>query len=640
MRRADAWAALLLASATIAGGAWAQPYDDETDDEDDKPAEPAKPAAPASKAEPEPKAEVADDADKEDEEEEEEGTFGIAGLDIKWGVHLQSDLRFRVEDKGVGNWYDRRELPKGVDRNQNQIGLRVDATYGRVAAHIDLDFVIYGYSREVDSLDDLSFGEEVSPFRFDAHKAYIQVKDLFVDGFDLSIGQMTELWGMGDQFNPTNNLSADTVEDVLRFGDQQGNFMVKLDYWIDEDWALTGVLVPIFKPALLPPSAQLALARVDRLPLNDEFLRWRIESEQAAAAGNLIGYPTIVKSASIELPDKSFENMQVGYRIAGTIAGQDVALSYYNGRTDFPVAKHNHTRQNAGERCNPDDASQCIKGLLETEVTLHYPRMHVYGFNMAGEIGWLKAAAEDVFNSIGYRIEAALIVPERVDLEITNDALDLGLTNVAAGPYDFEGRPSTVVDSTPFGKWSFGLDYTFNKYLYANVQWVHGFPDEYGAGDVFTNSFRDAAADKRYAVRESGVTSDETTTALSCALPRDGTKCAREVLKPKLGDYLVLGFDTRLLDQALLLRIFTIFDLTGVDFTVFDPATGVRVTEHHTMFTEEGFSAVIYPEIDYNFKNGLELGIGALWQIGKDYSKFGDPATGGSLVWTRARFSF
>jgi hypothetical protein len=616
MRRAGAWAALVLAAVVVPTPAWADA------EEDDEPEE----TEPAPEPAPEPEPEEA-----EEEEEEEEGAFGIPGLEIRWGAHVQSDLRFRVEEKSVGNFYDRRVLPKGVDRNENQLGLDLNVRYGRVSAVADLDFVLYGHSQDVDTLDDLSLREKVDPFRFDVHKLYIHVKDLFIDGLDLGVGQQLELWGMGDQFNPTNNLNADDVEDVLRFGDQQGNFMVKLDYWIDEEWSLTGVLVPIFKPALLPPSAQLALARVDRLPLTDEELRWRIHSEQAAAASDVVRYPTIVKSAVIELPEKAFDNMQVGYRIQGTLLGQDVALSYYNGRTDFPVAKQNHTRQNAfADRCPADAGPECINGLLETTVTLHYPRMHVYGFNMAGEIGWLKDAS-DVFNSIGYRIEAALIVPERVDLAITNDALDLGIIQIPAGPYDFAGRPSTVVDDTPFAKWSFGLDYTFNKYLYTNVQWVHGFPDEYGAGDFITEG---------HAVRTGSVDTDASTTLLECALPRNGRTCAREILKPRLGDYLVLGIDTRLLDSKLLLRLFTIFDLTGVDFTFYDPTVGDRVVEHHHMFTEEGFSAVVYPEIDYNFQNGLELGVGALWQIGKDHSKFGDPATGGSIVWTRARFAF
>ena len=62
--------------------------------------------------------------------------------------------------------------------------------------------------------------------------------------------------------------------------------------------------------------------------------------------------------------------------------------------------------------------------------------------------------------------------------------------------------------------------------------------------------------------------------------------------------------------------------------------------EHRSLFTSDGFSAVIYPEINYNFGRGLELGAGALLMLGKDHTKFGDPATGGNQIFTRARWQF
>jgi len=66
----------------------------------------------------------------------------------------------------------------------------------------------------------------------------------------------------------------------------------------------------------------------------------------------------------------------------------------------------------------------------------------------------------------------------------------------------------------------------------------------------------------------------------------------------------------------------------------------MRVVTTHSPFSKEGFSAVIYPDFNYNFGNGLELGLGALIQLGKEYTKFGDAAAGGSLIFTRGRFSF
>ncbi|MCA9570526.1 MAG: hypothetical protein KC656_21940, partial [Myxococcales bacterium] len=120
----------------------------------------------------------------------------------------------------------------------------------------------------------------------------------------------------------------------------------------------------------------------------------------------------------------------------------------------------------------------------------------------------------------------------------------------------------------------------------------------------------------------------------------DGTRCAREWLKPKLGDYLVLGLDFKFAAQRGLFRLFTIWDLIGVYEETWDPSAGERTRTWHHMFTEDGFSAVLYPDFRWNFGNGLELHAGALIQLGQKWSKFGAPETGSHQVWTRARYSF
>ncbi len=579
----------------------------------------------------------------EDDDDDDDKGKPANKLQLEWGAKIQSDLRFRPQAVGVAPWYDGRGLIAGVDRNQNLFGLRLKGIYGRVNVKADIDFILYGYSRDVHEFSDLTRREKIDPYRFDVQNLYIEVEDLFVKHFDLRIGQQIIDWGVGDQFNPTNNLNADDVEDVLLFGKQQGNLMVKLDYWLNEDWSHEFVLVPLFKPALLPRSAELGLSHVDRIPVIDEQLRWRQLSETAAALDNPLSSrnPTVVRTATPDLPNVSFENMQLGYKIGGTIFDQDISLSYYRGRHDFPVPYKNHVSQDRTRRCNPNDATDCIDTTLLQDVSLMYPRMHVYGLNMAGEIGLLKRINEKIFHSIGYRVEAALIVPQSTTLEIQRDDVLIGPIAVKGGEYDYRqpggGRP-IVTEDRAFAKWVVGLDYTFNEHVYTNAQWVHGFPDEFGAGDFIHAG---------HVVGAGGVTSDQINT-LKCAVPAgtpgidsaDPATCAHEYLRPRLGDYLVWGVDFRALQAKLLVRMFGIFALNGIHETYYDPSVNARVDEYHSMFSKDGFSAVLYPEVNYNFGNGLDLGVGVLAQLGKEWSKFGDPATGGTIVWSRARFQF
>jgi hypothetical protein len=562
-------------------------------------------------------------------------------LKLEWTGRIQSDLRFRVEDKAQGDFYNKLDLAPGVERNQNLFNLKLKSTFGRFTGVASVDFVLNGVTGKLDGLGALSSYEKIQPYRFEPQALYIEGKDLILKGLDLRVGHQIVSWGVADQFNPTNNLNADDLRDPLLFGRQQANFMVKLDYWVTKSLSLSGVLVPIFKPALLPSSAALGVGAVDRLPFTDAKVRRRIAAETATSAGAQIGYPTVVSSATPVLPDPTPENMQVAFRIAGTLAEQDLSLSYYNGRTDFPQPFLNHTKQAPGLRCDPDDSKRCVKGVLETDVSLAYPKMHVYGLNASGEVNpfsWIS----DKIHGMGYRVEAALVVPQRQTLQLLNDALTVAVP-LAAGEYDYDndgtpgGPQPAVVDDTPFLKWTVGLDYAFGDHVYANVQWVHGLSDEFGAGD-----FLHAGS----SLRQSGVTTNDADTRSRCVLSAqltllgDGTRCAREVLAPKLGDYIVLGVDLKFLDDAALLRLFTIWSMSGVTIEQWSESQNKRVSNHFGIFTKEGFSAVLFPELTYNLGSGLELGAGALIELGKDYSKFGDPAAGGSTVFTRARYSF
>jgi hypothetical protein len=554
-------------------------------------------------------------------------------LKLDWGGRIQSDLRFRIAPVGVGGFYARQELPAGVERNWNTLNLHLNATYGKFKGVAEFNFVYSGYPEQLTSITDLSRIEKTDPYRIEARALYAEASGVFFKNLDLRIGQQVVSWGVGDQFNPTNNLNSDDLRDPLLFGKQAANFMVKGDYWISEDWSISAVLVPIFKPALLPLSGSLALAQLDRMPFVEDSFRYRIIGEQAAAQ-TLFGYPTVIGTVTPKLPQPTFGNMQFAYRIAGTIKEQDVALSFYRGRSDFPQPTANHTHLVDDKRCNPNNPTDCVNGTLVTDVTVEYPEMYVYGFNAAGEVNPFKWIKDDI-NGIGYRFEGALIVPTGHKMKITNDALALGIPQ-PAGEYDYDGdgkpgggKQPTIVEDRAFLKWTLGLDYTFGEHVYVNTMWVHGLVDEFGAGDFLSPG---------YAVRQSGVV--DGSNVLACALGKNGDTCAREILRPRLGDYVIVGADLKFMNQAALFRLFTILDVTPLQESTWDDEKGKRVKRTISPLSSEGFSMVVFPSLEYNFGNGLELSAGGLFQLGKPYTKFGSPETGGNVLWTRGRFSF
>ena len=537
---------------------------------------------------------------------------------LEFGGRVQTDVRFRPVPLESGTaWYNKVVLPKGVSRNQNLFKLQTRGEFGAVAGVADVDFLWLGVDNDtVQTFNDLTERNRVDPFRLKLHAAYVEVHDLWLDGLDVRIGQQVVNWGKGDQFNPTNTLNASDLEDPLLFGNQLANSMIRADY-APGGWTFSAVLVPVFKPAVLPPSASLALADLRRIPILQDHIRRELLGYEQTALDN--GYPTVVGKVTPVLPDTSFENMQFALRLAGMVGNHDVGVSYYYGRSDIPQPWSNFTQQvTPSNLCNPAQPSDCVRSFLQTDVELRYPRMQVLSLNLAGELPLLAWAGDDVA-PFGYHLELGVFFPQLSIIRLYQG--NMLLKDPGEFDYGLGGKPPTVVDDTPFAKWNLGVDYTLFGRALISIQWVHGFVDEFGAGDFIHPGYA--------AVR--GVSPEE------CGDPE---LCVTETLRRRLGDYLVVGGDARFFSDKLLTRLFVVWDLTGLVKDSYNRRTRTRQRSLVSPFSKEGASAVIFPEITYNAGGGVELSVGALAKLGGDTSKFGDPAAGGTDIWTRARYSY
>lgn len=559
-------------------------------------------------------------------------------LTVDFGGQVQSDIRFALNAKETGPFYDRKDAPPSIARDWLFAKGRGRVGFGKFAAKADVDLVFSGIPKQPEGLEGLAQRELIEAFHVEAHALYVEARDL-LPGLDLRVGNQKVLWGVGDQFNPTNMLNPLDLQDPLLFGDRIANNMIRVDWTPpvgNQSWSLSGVVVPVFRPAQLPETAGLGVTKTERLPFTNDQLRWLVESEQGVAA-EVLGVPTVVDKVNVVLPKADIRNAQFQVRLAGMIGAQDIALSFYRGFADIPQPIANHVRYEAGRQCAapaaPGVDPECINGLMKTDLTVTYPRMDVIGLNMAGEIPLPGGVP-----GLGYRLEAAMNFPGEMGMALTQDPLDLPLIPQPGGTYPYpEGTNNLVLDKRPFAKWTLGLDYSFGSKVYTNMQWVHGFADEWGAGDFFQPG---------YSVRASGLGVPGLQALGECVGvggpgTGNGEKCAREVLRPRLGDYLVWGVDYKPLETGqLITRLFTIFDLNGVTISEFDADLGERTMTHKSMFTKDGFSGVLYPEVQYNFGGGFELHGGALIYLGKEWTKFGSPEVGPSMLFTRARYSF
>ena len=496
-------------------------------------------------------------------------------VDIKFGGAIGTDLRFRlskfeVPSGGEATPYptQQRLLKYGFSRNENLIKAQLTINVAnRVKAVGDVDFVFYGYS-DINDLDAASLQERVDPYRLESSAGYIDIYRL-LPGLDLRLGRQVVAWGTADKFNPTNNLNTLDLSDSTQFGRALGNQMIRLDYNPWKDLVFTLVWVPVFRPARLPRTARVALAQVERPPpLQDDSQR------NALLDLTAIFPPTNVKVFALQ-PETNIQNSQVGFRVAKGFGGIDFSLSYYYGRFGLPVP-----------------AWSIFKPGGTVEIGVIWPRMQVLGFDMAGSI--------EKLGGLGYWLEVGVFFPQEVRFGIYSDVFGqrdpITFTGSKEAGYSAkiggaEAERGIVIPKTPFPKVTFGVDYSFNKYVYANFQYVYGFIDEFGAGKQ--------------------------------GYPKVGAMVGdRPRLESRLGHYFVLGPDIKVLDERLLIRLFGAFKIPQWD----DPS--------------KKFTAVLYPQLAYAVAAGTELALGAFIFLGDRSTKFGDPAAGATEIFLRGKFTY
>ncbi len=569
-----------------------------------------------------------------------------AQLETTYSITLQTDLRYIVQEKTTRERIPRAEalrnpwlqeawrtgqlreitlIPHGFSRNENRVKFKAEARGRRVRGVADVDLVMLGYNTELTNLPSMTQRNMMDPFRIEAHALYVDILGLGTEKLDLRIGQQIVNWGTADQFNPTSNLNPLNLEDRLMFGDLLATPMVRADFAINLDWNITAAWVPIFRPNLLPRSASLGLASPDRIPIVEDHYRWQLSAERYVGE-ILTDGPTRVTEARLLLPDTDIKNSQVGVRIRGRVLKQDISFSYYYGRSKMPQPVFSKTFM------NPDE------NIIQTRVDLAFPRMHVIGFDMAGQIPWARALRRAVrtLEPVGWWFEAGVFFPQRMTMALFQENFGI----IEDGEYDYSRidpenpRRPTVVDNTPFLKWVLGFDYTFSQNWWANVQWVHGFPDEFGAGDWLSNLW---AAQQGWAPTRFR-TDEPSAGYFACMSHETVGECAHEWVRPRISDYLVTGVDYKFYRDAMLLRLFFIIDMGGVHERYFDGTK--RVSKWHHPFSKEGYSVMLYPQYTWSLGQGAELSAGGLIMLGRNHTRFGDPAAGSSMVWTRARFAF
>lgn len=489
--------------------------------------------------------------------------LGVADVTIDWGAEIKND--FRIDVKEV----DTPEI--GYNRTDFGLSLKAGLVPNRLnfVGHINL--VWQGYPRDTD-YHGLTTRQTIAPVSFESNSAYIDILDV-LPSLDIRLGRQIVQWGSADMFNPTNNINALDLSDPLLFGKYIANQMIRIDYNPrGGNLVLTAIWVPVFQPSQLPPSGLLRVGDpTSELPFSDPRHRRDAEALRNIYLRNPNAFDIYTPDLHIQMPEFTLANSQVGLRAQWLIGDVDATLSYYYGRDTVPVSiESNSTRVTTGRFFEGTP----VMGVA-TDVVLRYPKKHVLGFDITGQIPFL--------DDMGIWFEGALVFPEATSMRFD-------ITPVVPGARIIEGY---VVDPTPFFKFTAGADYSINKYLFINGQFIRGFPDEFGAHAIH--------------------------------------------------NYWMGMLEIKMLQERLALRNVVLGEIPHKDDDLnLDQNGDGRVESFATGATNDGrISSIVYfPEIQYRPLSGLELSLGAFLKWGHRESKFAMPAAGSSTVFFRARASF
>ncbi len=225
--------------------------------------------------------------------------------------------------------------------------LRVEATTGQGDLYGLFSFDLRFY----DVTGEMGARENLYPYDLSVYEAYFEVSDFLIENLDLKAGKQRISWGTADKLNPTDNLNPDDLSNPINFGEHIPTEAVMLSYYVG-DFSLTGVLLPIFHPALLPQD----------------------------------GIVTI-PPGPVEYPEARPENMQYAVKFKGNLFNFDFSLSCFDGYDDFPYLAHVYV-----------DTLQ-----LPYLFSYSFSREKVFGFDFAGELF-----------SVGLWGEVAYFIPDGV----------------------------------------------------------------------------------------------------------------------------------------------------------------------------------------------------------------------------------
>ena len=356
---------------------------------------------------------------------------------LKISGSLLTDERFLLTDKNDWAW------------NENRLTLKLDKKItSRSKFYSEIWLRNIGLPN-ITSSSDLYNKGIIDPYNIELREAYVQLFGFLSKNLDLTVGRQRIVWGTADKLNPTDNLNPYDLEDILDFGRHRGSDAISLNYYFNNNFSMQGVYIPIFQPANMP------------IGIYANALTPEMELPQGMVLNEF--------SDTILMPLYNLaQSSTAGLKFKGFVKGVDFSLSYVWGYDGLPFATRN--------TFIPVDAL----GSININSQLTFSRTHILGVDMATSIG-----------GFGLWAEAAAFIPDK-NVIMTNDFSAF----YPASPVPVTIDSLLLDSSEPYVRFVLGGDYNFSDGSYVNFQYMHGFINERGQGNL--NDYFFARYEKKF----------------------------------------------------------------------------------------------------------------------------------------------
>ncbi len=341
--------------------------------------------------------------------------------------YFQTDERFLQKNDNPWIW------------NENRLSLQMDKNLeSKASFHSEIWLRNMGLPNFYDFASLYNKGI-IDPYSLEVREAYFQISDFLMPKLDLTAGRQIINWGTADKINPTSNLNPYDFEDILDFGRHRGTEALKLDYYFNDNYSFELVAEPFFRPANMP------------VGIFSDMMSSTVDLPEGMTLASL--------TDSLFLPsNKIKDNVIAGAKFKGFAAGFDFSFTYVYGRDYLP-------QPNLVD-ITPIDQ----QGNVSVDVNMYYPRQHIFGFDMAGNIA-----------GAGVWAEVAAFLPTE-DVKMTTNIHTVN--PVTYQPMTITADSVLIASDKPYFKYVVGMDYNFANGIYLNLQYNHGFLHERGSENL------------------------------------------------------------------------------------------------------------------------------------------------------------